>query len=342
MMRPSRSQGLSLVELMVALALGLILLAGLAQMFISSKQGYRIQESTSRLQENARFAVNLIERHVHQADFWAGTEASNVTLSAGFSHGGTSGDCDVDYLFNPGAAVFGYDGAAQPPTPTGCIDSKDYVPNTDVLVLRYADPNEFVASAELLDGDDDEKTGGDAFLRTTVGKTGTLFNHSQVAAVGVTANEEDNGIVTYKYKIAMLFLRPCSVKAGTNCASTDDDGNPIPTLVMRTLNRSGLTQEPLVDGVEQFQVLYGIDETEDGTIDRYVTATTLGSDEDDWQQVISVKIGVIVQGDTLDEFRDTSTYAMPGGYAHTPSTEEAQRQRRMIVREVQIRNRIRQ
>ena len=103
MMRPSRSQGLSLVELMVALALGLILLAGLAQMFISSKQGYRIQESTSRLQENARFAVNLIERHVHQADFWAGTEASNVTLSAGFSHGGTSGDCDVDYLFNPGA-----------------------------------------------------------------------------------------------------------------------------------------------------------------------------------------------------------------------------------------------
>lgn len=335
--------GLSLVELMVAMTLALLLLAGLVQMFVSSKQGYRIQESTSRLQENARYAVNLVERRVHQADYWAGTEASKITLQAGFKHAGLSGGCDATYVFNLDAPVFGYDGGTAPPTPSGCIDASDYVANSDVLVLRYAQPDEFVSSAELLDGDDDEKSGGDAFLRSVVGKSGILFNHAQVAAVGVTAGEEDNGIVTYKYEFAMLFLRPCSVKGGSStCTGDSDDGDPISTLVVKRLNQSNLYEEPLVDGVEQLQLLYGVDETGDAIVDRYVTATTLGTDEDDWQRVVSVKLGLIVQGDTLDQFTDTNTYAMPGGFDYTPPSDIARKQRRMLVREIQIRNRVRQ
>ena len=52
-------RGLTLVELMVAMLLGVFLIGGVMQIFISSKQTYRMQENLSRLQENGRFALDF-------------------------------------------------------------------------------------------------------------------------------------------------------------------------------------------------------------------------------------------------------------------------------------------
>jgi len=54
--RHPRQQGLTLVELMIAMVIGLILIAGVIQIFLSSQQAYRTQESMSRIQESGRFA----------------------------------------------------------------------------------------------------------------------------------------------------------------------------------------------------------------------------------------------------------------------------------------------
>ncbi len=64
---PLAQRGLTLVELMVALALSLLLLAGTIQIFISSKQSYRVQDALSRLQENSRAAVDLLSRDIRAA-----------------------------------------------------------------------------------------------------------------------------------------------------------------------------------------------------------------------------------------------------------------------------------
>ena len=67
---PSRHQrGLTLVELMIAMLLGLFLLGGLLQIFISSKQTYRMQEGLSRLQENGRFAIDFMARDIRLAGY---------------------------------------------------------------------------------------------------------------------------------------------------------------------------------------------------------------------------------------------------------------------------------
>lgn len=55
-----RQRGFTLVELMVAMAIGLILLAGVAQVFASNKQAYRYNESLSELQDNGNFAIQFI------------------------------------------------------------------------------------------------------------------------------------------------------------------------------------------------------------------------------------------------------------------------------------------
>jgi len=64
-------QGMSVIELMISLALGLFITAGLISLFVNSKQNYRLNENMSRLQENARFAVSFISRDIRMADYRA-------------------------------------------------------------------------------------------------------------------------------------------------------------------------------------------------------------------------------------------------------------------------------
>ncbi len=61
--------GLSLVELMVGLALGLVLMVGVLQVFLASRQTYASNEAMSRLQENGRFALELIAANIRLAGY---------------------------------------------------------------------------------------------------------------------------------------------------------------------------------------------------------------------------------------------------------------------------------
>jgi type IV pilus assembly protein PilW len=67
-----RQGGLSLIELMIALLVGLLLLGGLIQIYVSSKQGYNAQEQLARMQESGRFAMDLITRDLRRAGYWGG------------------------------------------------------------------------------------------------------------------------------------------------------------------------------------------------------------------------------------------------------------------------------
>lgn len=64
---PTPAAGFGLVELMIAMTLGLILVLGVSQIFIASKQGFVVQQHTAALQENARFVLSRISRDLRQA-----------------------------------------------------------------------------------------------------------------------------------------------------------------------------------------------------------------------------------------------------------------------------------
>jgi len=74
----NKQAGVTLVEIMIAITVGLILSAGLIQIFTSSKQAYKMQDSLGLLQENGRFALNTLTRAAHMADHWGGIEPENV------------------------------------------------------------------------------------------------------------------------------------------------------------------------------------------------------------------------------------------------------------------------
>ena len=69
--RSRQQQGLTLIEIMVALLIGAFLLAGVIQIFIVNKQTYRVQENLSRMQENGRFAIDYLSRYIRLAGYIA-------------------------------------------------------------------------------------------------------------------------------------------------------------------------------------------------------------------------------------------------------------------------------
>lgn len=64
-------QGFSLVELMVAMVIGLIVLLVVGTLFMNSRQTYLAQDANSRLQENARYATELFGRQIRSAGYTA-------------------------------------------------------------------------------------------------------------------------------------------------------------------------------------------------------------------------------------------------------------------------------
>jgi type IV pilus assembly protein PilW len=62
--------GLTLLEMMIALSLGLLLVAGIGTIFVGSNQTYRVQEENARIQESGRFALDVLGRSIRQAGYW--------------------------------------------------------------------------------------------------------------------------------------------------------------------------------------------------------------------------------------------------------------------------------
>jgi len=68
--------GLTLVELMIAMVIGLVLVGGVIQIFAANNQTYRVTENMSRVQENGRFALDNLGRIIRLAGFKGDTETS--------------------------------------------------------------------------------------------------------------------------------------------------------------------------------------------------------------------------------------------------------------------------
>ena len=64
---PNRQNGLTLIELMVALTLGLLVSAGIVALFMATNQSNRTQNAMGRVQENGRFATGRLEADLRMA-----------------------------------------------------------------------------------------------------------------------------------------------------------------------------------------------------------------------------------------------------------------------------------
>lgn len=66
--RPIINRGIMLVELMIAMVLGLLVIAGVGSLFLANKQAYQVSEGLSEYQENVRYLFEMITKDIRQAD----------------------------------------------------------------------------------------------------------------------------------------------------------------------------------------------------------------------------------------------------------------------------------
>jgi type IV pilus assembly protein PilW len=318
-MTPHHQQGLSLVELMIAITLSLVVTMVAIQVFSGSKQSFRVQESQSRLQENARFAIEYLGRSIRQTDFWGGARTGTLKAGSGIGDSaGTSAACSKAWMTDYTRPLMGWTGAAD--SPLQACTGDDYVPDSDILVVRYADPNTFGSSGPIV-------------VKSRVGRNGAIGTVAEVnAAIDGTATE---GVPTYGYHAIVFFLR-----------NFTSGGRVTPSLYWcipdSTGGCTGLgdSRQPIIEGIEQMKFQYGLDTDNDLVADQYLSADGI-STAAQWAQVISVRVNLIVRGDQIDGFADTQSYAMGGGFSYTPEASVRRFQRRLIVKDIQLRNRTR-
>src|SRR2546429_8327758 len=74
---PGRAAGLTLVELLVAMTIGLVLIVGATQVYVDSSRAYGVNETTARLQETARYALSVLEPDIRMSGYWGLTNRSD-------------------------------------------------------------------------------------------------------------------------------------------------------------------------------------------------------------------------------------------------------------------------
>lgn len=292
----ARRAGFSLIEMMIALLLGALVVAGLINVLMANRQAYHLQEADNYNQQNMRFAMDRIGWSLRQASFW-GAVKPNV-ISGSPAVGQTTASCTQAWVLAVSNPVYGYDGASSFPVGSDCVPA--YVSGTDVLVVRYAGPDAVpwsAATAPTLNAKQ-------VYLETRAGMTAQLFSGSYIQTYPyVNGAAPQEGTYIYPYSFEAYYLRPCSnADSSGKCSASSDGGNPIPTLMRMRLDSSGnLITEPVVEGVEQLQFEYGIRDP-NGTSPvpiRYEDATT-ATTKGDWANVISVRIGYVLRSATRD------------------------------------------
>lgn len=338
-----RRRGYSLVELLVTIAVAVLLLVGIARVFLTSKHSYRVQEGASRMQENIRIASHYFDRSLRLTDFWGGVPATDVALIGPVRYDGP-GNCRDDWVIDPRAGLVGYAGGDRAPEglPEGCVAALRYVAGSDMLVLRHANPDRYLDTATLLDppASPPITRNGRYYVRTRVGQRALLFDagdaslRTEVATHALPGGTAD-GVLTYQYQAIAFYIQ-----------SNDFGRGPVPTLAMLKLETDELESEPLVDGIEMLAFEYGLDTDHDLQVDSYREATAVA----DWQQVLSVRVAFVARGDERDHVIDRQHYRLgasrcygpaDSGCAVTYSDAAARYQRRLVVQEIQLRNRVR-
>jgi len=333
-----KQHGLSMIELMVAMALSLILMAGVLQIFISNKKSFEITRDLSDVQENGRLGLTFIGESIRNADHWGAIEGKD--LSNGAAVTGVDTTCDSAWILNTDVAIQGFEGAAN--APIDCIQNAttNYLANTDVLVVRYADGREMVAETDVAGLA--VSAANSVYTRVLTAEQGRVFNGADVAAA-LAAIPTDVAVLTFPFTTELYYVRRCSITNGGVCDADLDD---TPTLVRMTLNGNQFEEQTLVEGVEQLQFEYGIDtdDTDSALItDTYVTAGTAPlNTEDGWNDVLSVRMSLVARATQLDiQVDDGKTYELAGNFDHTADPALRQFRRKQYNREINLRNRSR-
>lgn len=322
-------RGFSLIELMIAISLGLLIMTGLISIFVKNSVARSEIERSNRQIESGRYAMATLTEDLRMAGYLASFNPrdtiivpNNPPLAAMTSMpdpcSTAVANLDQSFFFH----VQGYDNAATIPS---CIS--DVRAGSDILVIRRV--SGCVAGPTVGTGCDAVINGAPYFQSS---------NCYQATELAINTGSTTD----YQAYFALNTDMATMVKHAIDCTTTADyrrylthiyfvanndvgtDG--IPTLKRAELGASGFTIVPLVEGIETVQFEYGVDANNDGVIDGYTAdpnsynscagAACLRN----WLQTYAVKINLLARNiEPSPGYTDSKTYTLGRKADGTPN-----------------------
>ncbi len=318
MMRGANEKGFSLIELMVSMTIGIVLIGGAVYVFDEARATLNVNDTIARMQENARWALDVLEPDIRLAGYW-GRHTSGQVISGSATSGSTlgapvTGDCDTNWAIDVATSLAATNNEAPD---WDCIANDDYRAGSDTLEVRHA-------SGQIIETADLET--GRIYVRTHEAGLGGLFAGSAQPPI---ANGQNNALVAHAYHV-----RPYTF---SDANDTPDDR---PSLRRQGLSVVGnaptVVDQEVISGVEDLQVQFGIDPNGDGSVDRYVNPDNAVLNTN--PRILAVRIWLLMRADSPEVgFSDDRTYRY-ADREFTPAGDEARFRRLLVSRTIFLRN----
>lgn len=327
----ARIRGFSLIEFMVAMTLGLILMAGAVSVYLATKRSYTEVEQVASLAENGRFALQVLTGSLRHAGFFGAAHPRDIEPDEAFT--AVTGDCSGEAAsFNVAAylragvpnamgAVFGCVTDALPPgggLPREVLVVKQVLPRP----LYDRDPENAGAA---VDGVISFPTGLDSeeLYIFSNSERGLLLDGADTAP-DVRPGNAYALAVAWPYRLQVYYIRNAAV----------------PTLSRRVLawdsSAGGMTvvTEDLVPGVEAMRFRFGVDADADGDVDRLMTVANMTTNPM-WDDTEAIEVSLLLRATADDPtYEDTKSYNI-GGVLVSPGGNW---RRQLIQTNVSLRN----
>lgn len=305
-------QGFSLIELMIAITLGLLIMAGMLVVFANTSATRNEIDRTNRQIENGRYAMELLRDDVQLAGFFGEIDIASLTyagalpdlcsttlLERTWPAGGTPG-----LLLMHTQGINDFD-ASLSTALDSCPTIKSAVKTgTDVILVRRVKTCFAGAGCDTLAALAGKPVMQISFCTApTVPSASTIKTHA-LALLG-TAGEfvHMNNSAVGTLCTVTAALRPYVIYLYFVGTYNGKDN----VLMRAQLRLNGTATDmtdvtPLVDGIDNMQLDYGVDTTGDGNADVYFPSVALPvMAVADWQNVVSVKINLLARNTEVSQ-----------------------------------------
>ncbi|WP_281420333.1 PilW family protein [Georgfuchsia toluolica] len=343
--------GMSLVEVLIAMTIGLILMTGISILIVRQNAARVELAKSSRQIENGRYAMQLLHDDIQLAGFWGEysppfritTPPNATTYVVDGSASPPLGTCASPSATAPTnlgwaaasmptlpVAILGYAGAttnASLAASAPCIPTADRKPDTAVLVVRRVATSTVAAATAVT---------GTAYLQvsqcaTDSAETPFVMAVKPAGSDPFTLTKKDCATKAdlRPYVVRIYFVSNCNNYASgqTTCTATADNGKPIPTLKMVEFINGTQSVVPLVEGIEDMQVDYGIGQIVNaGPTYTHTTAPvsyTNTPSVTQWEDVVAVRLNILARNtESTTGYADTKAYTLGGAGVINPCAND--------------------
>jgi len=335
----SGQEGLTLVEMMIAITIGLVVVLAVGSIYIGSRGTYKANDAASEVDSNGRYAIQLLSQAIRGAGYVGCmgniTKMKNTLVQDGYVF---SYDNAVNGSDNTGAGAWSpaLDSSISAQAPlvdadtitvraaqsTGASVTTPFMPTT-AAALHIATGNGLKAGDVVVVSD----CNSSAALQISAGTPNTSGTLVHGTGAGSPGNSTADLGKIYKSDAQVFSLATTSFFLKNNAA------NPAQPSLYRLVNYPSSPPEELVEGIEDMQIQYGNDTDNNGVPDKFQDSADLATDKN----IKAVHICVLARSTADNVTTKKQTYINCKG---VPVTATDFRLRRAFSALVTIRNRV--